>query len=723
MSYTLVVTEKPSAAKRIASALSEEGEPEKLGKGIACYRIRRDGRELLIAPAVGHLFVLDEKNGGLKWNYPVFSVEWKPTYVRKGNEWAKKYFDSMEKLARDADGFISACDYDTEGSVIAWNIIRFIGGAKDGRRMKFSTLTTPDLVRAYEEMTPHLDFPRIEAGLTRHQLDWYFGVNLSRALTLSLEKGGAFRTLSTGRVQGPTLAILLKRQEEIEAFKPVPYWEIDLNGKVEKDGIEASHAKGKFWEKATADAVMKRCEGHDGRVASVEKKEQQYAPPPPFDLTTLQRESYGLFGYSPKMTLDIAQSLYEQALISYPRTSSQKLPPTIGYKSIITKLSSQLEYGELCGKLLSRPKLWPRQGAKDDPAHPALFPTGARPTKVNAYQKKLYDLITRRFLSTFGDPAVRELVKATIVVNGENFSMNGAVTLSPGWTEFYGPYDRSKETPLPPSIKEGVKVSEIALSRLDKMTQPPGRYSQASILKEMEDQELGTKATRAGILETLYDRGYIKDSSITVTDLGRAVVKALEKHCPEIVSVDLTRRFEEEMEKVEGGQKKREDVVKEAEAELLVILTKFKKEEVEIGKEIKVALKEYEKEQNTIGRCPKCGKGDMMVIRSQKTGKRFAGCNNYPNCRNAKPLPQKGSLSVSKKKCTKCGLGLIEIKGAGRRPWTLCIEHGFDYSDKKFVPASDVAKEKAKEGTAPLAKKAAKGKSVKKDAARKSRKA
>jgi DNA topoisomerase-1 len=257
MSYTLVVTEKPSAAKRIASALSE-GEPEKLsGSAVACYRVRRDGRELVIAPAVGHLFVLDEKNGGLKWNYPVFSVEWKPTYVRKGNEWAKKYFDSMEKLARDADGFISACDYDTEGSVIAWNIIRFIGGAKDGRRMKFSTLTTPDLLKAYDDMAPHLDFPRIEAGLTRHQLDWYFGVNLSRALTLSLEKGGAFRTLSTGRVQGPTLALLLSRQEEIEAFRPTPYWEIELIGAVGKDQIQASHAKGRFLEKAAAEGVMR----------------------------------------------------------------------------------------------------------------------------------------------------------------------------------------------------------------------------------------------------------------------------------------------------------------------------------------------------------------------------------------------------------------------------------------------------------------------------------
>jgi ssDNA-binding Zn-finger/Zn-ribbon topoisomerase 1 len=169
------------------------------------------------------------------------------------------------------------------------------------------------------------------------------------------------------------------------------------------------------------------------------------------------------------------------------------------------------------------------------------------------------------------------------------------------------------------------------------------------------------------------------------------------------------------MEKVENGDRKREDILKEAEGQLTVILSKFKKDEAEIGKEIGGALKEFEKEQNTIGKCPKCGKGDMMVIRSQKTGKRFAGCNNYPKCVNSRPLPQKGSLSVSKKTCSKCGLGLIEIKGSGRRPWTLCIEHGFDYSDKKFVPADKVKEgeekaapqEKAKEKQGKPAAKAA----------------
>jgi DNA topoisomerase-1 len=180
-----------------------------------------------------------------------------------------------------------------------------------------------------------------------------------------------------------------------------------------------------------------------------------------------------------------------------------------------------------------------------------------------------------------------------------------------------------------------------------------------------------------------------------VTELGKAVVKALEEHCPDIVSVDLTRRFDEDMEKVKTGEKKRVEILKEAEEELRKILIKFKSEEKAVGEGIKQAVENYEKEENNIGKCTKCEKGDIMVIRSQKTGKRFAGCNNYPDCRNSYPLPQKGSLSVNKKTCH-CGMKLAEIKTKGRRPWSLCVEHGFDYSKKDFKKASEVKKETEK---------------------------
>ncbi|HDD72511.1 MAG TPA: DNA topoisomerase I, partial [Candidatus Aenigmarchaeota archaeon] len=601
MGYTLIITEKPSAAKRIASALAE-GEVKKLGRnGAFYYRIKRGEKDIIVVPAVGHLFVLKEKNSSsIHWKYPVFSVEWVPSYREKGNEWSRKYFRNIENLAKNAEEFISACDYDIEGSVIAYNILRFICRTEKGRRMKFSTLTTPDIVEAYENAFPHLDYPQIEAGLARHEMDWYFGINLSRALTLALESAGGYWTLSTGRVQGPTLSILKRRQEEIKSFKPVPFWEVELHALINENKILASHINGKFWKKEDAERVLEKCRGRNGLVERVEKKRVKQNPPFPFDLTTLQREAYNLFGYSPKQTLDIAQSLYEQALISYPRTSSQKIPPKIGYRNIISRLKEQKTYSHLCERLLQKPALKPNEGSKEDPAHPSIFPTGNKPKNLNRYQKKIYDLIVRRFLSVFAEPAIREQVRITINVNAELFVAHGVTTLQPNWIDFYKPYARFKEQALP-EIRKGEQALNKKVEIISKETQPPARYTQASIIKEMERLGLGTKATRAQILQTLYDRSYIKEQSIVVTELGEAVVNALEKHCPEIISVELTRRFEREMEEIEMGRKKRQEILEDAREELKRILKEFKKHEKSIGNEILKAIRKFEHESHTLG--------------------------------------------------------------------------------------------------------------------------
>jgi DNA topoisomerase-1 len=683
MSYTLIITEKPNAADRIAHALAE-GAVQKLSRyGADYYKFRRKGKEIVVAPAVGHLFVLNEQSANRHWTYPIFSVEWKPTFTEKNNTWAKKYYQNIHDLTKHATEFISACDFDIEGSVIAWNIIRFICNAKDGKRMKFSTLTDSDIVEAYEHASPHLDFPQIEAGLARHQLDWYFGINLSRALTLALEHSGGYWTLSTGRVQGPTLSILEQRQKEIKAFKTTPYWEIELDGKIDEKDITASHIKDKFWKKDEAEAVLHRCKGKDGVIEDVEKKLRKENPPFPFDLTTLQRESYNLFGYSPKQTLDIAQGLYEHALISYPRTSSQKLPAKIGWKSILGKLAENPEYSDFARKVLSKTNLKPNEGPKEDSAHPSIFPTGHKPKKLSQYQKKIYDFIVKRFFAVFGDPAIREQVRVIIRIDKDQFVSHGITTVKPGWMELYKPYSRAKEQILP-DLAKGEKVDIKRMEMLDKLTEPPSRYTQASILKEMETLGLGTKATRAQILQTLYDRSYIKDPSIVVTELGEAVVNALEKHCPEIISVDLTKKFEHEMDQIEEGKKKREEIINKAEKELERILADFKTHEKDIGKHILSAVKDFEKEEHTVGKC-KCG-GELHIIHSKKSGKRFVGCTNYPKCKEAYPVPQMGFIHVIDKKCF-CGLGIVEVRNKGRRPWRLCCVHGFNTTEKKFLEA------------------------------------
>jgi len=675
MAYTLILTEKPSAALRIAEALGEGKIQEVKRSGAAYYKIKRKGKDIVIVPAVGHLFLLSQDSESNHWTYPVFSVKWQPTYLDKNNSWAKKYFQNIQFLKKGAEEFISATDYDIEGSVIAYNIFRFILGVKNGKRMKFSTLTKPDIVDAYENASQKLDFPQIEAGLARHQLDWYFGINVTRAITLALEHVGGYWTLSTGRVQGPVLKIFADREKDIRDFIPVPFWQLQLSGLIKDKKITALHIKHEFWKKEEATDALENCKNKDGIVEDVEKKQSLLNPPLPFDLTTLQRESYNLFGYSPKQTLDIAQSLYEQASISYPRTASQKLPAKIGYKTILSMLAQQKDYAALAGSLLARKNLKPREGSKTDTAHPSIFPTGVKPQKLNSVQKKLYDLIVKRFLSVFGEPAEREMTKAVIAAGKEKFVAHGVVTLEEGWIKFYRPYSRFKEEALP-EIKKGDKVSIKGIDLLEKETQPPARLTQASILKEMDKLNLGTKATRAQILQTLYDRGYIKEKSIVVTELGEAVSAALDKYCPEITSVDLTRRFEEEMQAIETQGAKKEDIISEAEAELTKILQRFKYSEKNIGEEIYRAIINFEKTQHTIGAC-KCG-GELKVIHSKRTKKRFIGCSNYPKCHYSYPLPQHGQMTVHTKTCNKCGLFLVTIKQAGRRPWNYCIRCSYE---------------------------------------------
>ncbi len=673
MAYTLILTEKPSAALKLAQALSED-KIEKLRKNdVTSYKIVRGGKNIVIAPAVGHLFVLVQKNG--HWTYPVFNVEWEPVFIaNKRNMWSKKYYQNIRDLSRGAEEFISATDYDVEGAVIAYNILRYICNVKDAGRMKFSTLTVPDLEEAYENMSEHLDFGQIEAGITRHHLDWLFGINISRALTLSLKVAGGFKTLSTGRVQGPTLDILTKRQREIDVFKPVPFWQLELLGLVKDKEMLFLHKKGKFWEKGEAEGILKKCTGKPLVIEDVKKKEYEQNPPIPFDLTTLQREAYRCFGYSPKHTLDTAQGLYEQALISYPRTSSQKLPAKLGYKTIIKSLAGQKKYAPLCQRLLDKPTLKPNEGKKIDPAHPAIFPTGNIPKDINPYQKKVYDLIVKRFLSVFAEPAIRESINVTGVIEGERFVTEGVRTIEQNWIEFYSPYAKFKEQLLP-EIRKGERVDVRKFEMLEKETQPPKRYTQASILKEMETNGLGTKATRAHILQTLYDRGYIKEQAVVVTKLGEMVITALEKYCPEIISVNLTKKFEEDMEAISNGKEKMEVVVESAEKELRKILEKFKKHEGEIGKELLGGVKEVMKEETTIGKCS-CGKGDLVIKRS-RVGKRFVACTAYPACTETFSLPQNGNLTILSENCEKCGLHIVSVKRFRKRPWKLCVRCGF----------------------------------------------
>ena len=676
--YTLVITEKPDAASRIAMALDAEGKPRRMVENGVPYYVAERGGKIVVVPALGHLYTVADKKRG-KRGYPVFDFRWVPRYLaERGASRIRTWLKVISKLAENADCFVDACDYDVEGSIIGYSILKYAcdGKEKTARRMKFSTLTREELEKAYGDLRANLDFALIESGLTRHEVDWLYGINLSRALMSAAKNySGRYATLSTGRVQGPTLNFLETREERIKCFVPTLYWSIKAKVKIGGMVFEAEYEKTVIESKAEADAVVSSCHGKDGEVERVEVNEFQQMPPLPFDLGSLQSEAYRLFRYTPLRTSSIAQRLYLAALISYPRTSSQKLPPAIGYQSILNRLGRAREYAKLAGELLAKPVLKPTEGKKKDPAHPAIYPTGNMPERrLYGTEKNVWDLVVKRFLAVFGEPSIQKSLKATISISGNRFQLVGRQTLEEGWLRFYKPYVRLEDEPLP-SVKEGQKVCVERVVVEDKFTKPPPRYNPSSLLRRMEKEEIGTKATRAGIIETLHARKYTRGEKIVVTDLGFEVVNILKKYCPTVVSLGLTRKLEERMAEIQQGKETRENVLKEVVEILKPVTEKLKENEKEIGARLSQAVMKARLEERIVGACPVCQGGKLVILRSKKTGKRFVGCTNYfeGTCKTAFPLPQRGVVKPLGGVCKSCGWPTVRVWMKGKRPWKLCL--------------------------------------------------
>jgi DNA topoisomerase-1 len=675
-SYTLIITEKPDAANRIASALDAEGKAaRKTENGVPYYTARR-GEDIVVVPALGHLYtVAGKKKGGR--NYPIFVFRWVPRYLaERGAARIRTWLKVISKLAENADRFIDACDYDIEGSIIGYFILKYACGGKENaaQRMKYSTLTKQELEKSYAKPLGSLDFALIEAGLTRHEVDWLYGINLSRALTTAAKNySGKYVTLSTGRVQGTTLKFLETREKRIKCFVSTPYWII--KAKVGHRVFEADYEKNPIETKAEAESIIDSCRGKDAETEKVTAKSFHQQPPLPFDLGSLQSEAYRLFRYTPIRTSSIAQRLYLAALISYPRTNSQKLPPEIGYKAILKKLGRITEYKQEACALLAKPVLKPTEGKKIDPAHPAIYPTGNAPERsLKSAERNIWDLIVRRFMTVFAEPALIQSIKVTFNINGNRFQLNGRRTLEEGWLRFYARYFKSVDSVLP-TMEEGQKVSVKQIVLEDKFTTPPARYNPSSLLKRMEKEEIGTKATRAGIIQTLNSRKYVREERIVVTDLGLEVVDVLNEYCPAVVSIELTRKLEERMNEIQQGKETRENVLRDTIEILKPVTEKLKKNERVIGERLNQALMKARLEERIIGPCPVCKNGKLVILRSRISGKRFVGCTNYfeGTCKTSFPLPQKGLAKPTGNVCRSCGWNTVRIWLKGNRPWDLCI--------------------------------------------------
>ena len=660
----LVICEKPKVAEKIAYAIGRGKAERKSANGVPYYEVERDGDTVVVVSAVGHLYTLRQAEGS--GGYPVYNIEWAPSSeVEKEADYTKKYVDAIKKLAPGADEYICACDYDIEGSLIGYNAMRFACGTEVGSRMKFSALTSDDLETAYLERGK-LDVENALAGEARHMLDWFYGINLSRALMASIRSAGASykQTMSIGRVQGPALAILAKKEKEISAFASKPYWELWCKAK----DTRFDSVRGRFDKKEEASAAL-NASAPAGTVEKVERKDWLQAPPPPFDLTSLQVEAHRALGIAPARTLELAQTLYEASMISYPRTSSQKLPAKLNLKKIVDSLSKNPAYEKIAKAQLAEGRFVPAEGKKEDPAHPAIHPTGQR-GQVGEKETRLYDLIAKRFLACFGKPAKRETLKVSLLSGTERYAASGSRTVEMGWFDAYAPYVKMDEITLPAFV-EGEKVAVSGFRVDEKKTQPPRRYTAASIISELEKMNLGTKATRAAVIETLFKRGYLEGESIRATPFGLAVYDLLAKVAPEIMDEELTKSIEEEMEKIADGENEKK-AIEDGKRVLDAILKKFAGNEKEIGFGLLSGLRQKDFSDSMLGKCVKCG-GDLRAIRS-RMGKQFVGCSGYPDCKATYPLPQEAKIMPLGKACEKCGTPLVRVIRKAKKPFEMCID-------------------------------------------------
>lgn len=591
---TLVITEKPKVAKRVAEALSYNGElaPRRMAE-VPYYELRHSLGKVIIASAAGHLFSLYTESRG----YPVFDYKWVPSYlVNSGAKHTSKYLRALKELSAGASYYVNACDYDIEGSVIGYMIIKSFGREDRAFRAKFSSLTTEELRKAFQSLSG-LDYEMIEAGLCRHELDWIWGINVSRALMRAVRAGsGRSYVLSAGRVQTPTLKHVVEYLVERNSFVPLPLFNVKVEAIYGSRIIELEYEGNPLESYRAAREIADRVKERGYLIVEeFESDVKELRPPPPFNLGDLQEEAARVYGFSPSRTQSLAEDLYYNALISYPRTNSQKLPPTLNYAEIIKKLGSiSADYQKLVTDLLAETggRLRPAQGAKEDPAHPAIYPTGVKPEQLSNEQWKVYNLIVRRFLAAFSSPAQISYARLTTISpgSGARFVTTGQELLKPGWIKYYN-FIKVSERPLP-QLSRGAKLIIKSVSVNVAYTRPPKRLSKVDILRWMEGVEIGTESTRAMIIEKLFERKYLESTKkgVEVTDLGYGVVEVLEGFFPDLVSVELTRKFEKMMEGIRKGIIRREVVVKDASEALKGLLAEFDSRINEIGSRLSARL-------------------------------------------------------------------------------------------------------------------------------------
>jgi len=666
----LIVTEKFNAAVRIATILSDGKAKRRNVEGTSVFEFSQGEDHVRVVGLRGHIINLDYPEALNDWmRVPLKELVWaEPQKVVT----ADKIGAALKLLAVDADEVIIATDFDREGELIGVEALGLIQQVKPDvrvRRARFSALTKWDIERAFTNLV-EVDHPLAWSAESRQFVDLAWGAVLTRFLSIASNQLGR-DYLSVGRVQSPSLALIVDREREIEEFAPQDYWTLHARFRKDVDGtsveFDANHEHGPFWARREAETAFEAADRvPQGLVRDFLQNEREERPPPPFNTTMFVTEANRL-GFGAAQAMKIAEDLYQSGYISYPRTDNTVYPSSVNLRTVLEKLGDS-PFREEARTLAAQERLAPSRGRTETTDHPPIYPVqgvGRDKVKRNDHWA-IYELVVRRFFATVAPNAIAETAEAKIDLGGQTFLAEGYRIKDLGWRKYY-PYWTVREAILPAlAVGESLdRVGPVTI-REDK-TKPPARYSEGSLIQEMERLGLGTKSTRHEILKKLYDRKFLEGKYPRPTTSGRAVIEALEDHARRITEPEMTAHLEADMAAIATGTRAREDVVRESQEMLGEILETLEANREAIGQEIAAALRE----QNYIGKCNVCKEGNLTVIRSRR-GTRFLGCDRYPACRNTHPLPQLGIIQGAEENCPECGAPMIKHTDRGQT-MTYCV--------------------------------------------------
>jgi DNA topoisomerase-3 len=628
MGKQLIIAEKPSVAGDVARALG----------GFTRHGDYYESADYVLSSAVGHLLELvvpekyDVKRG--KWSFAHLPVI-PPHFGLAPIERSESRLNLLLRLIKrkDVTGLINACDAGREGELIFRYLMQHAGAKKPMQRLWLQSMTQAAIREGFDKLRPDRELlPLADAAKCRSEADWLVGINGTRAMTAFNSKEGGFYLTTVGRVQTPTLAILVEREERIRAFRPRDYWEVHA-----RFGVKAGEYPGRWfdpafkkdddterkaerlWDAARAQAIAAACAGQSGVVTDETKPATQLSPLL-FDLTSLQREANGRFGYSARTTLSLAQALYERhKVLTYPRTDSRALPEDYmaTVKKTLDMLNDMREYAPHAKNVLKNGWVKANKRIFDNAKisdHFAIIPTLQAPRHLTEAEQKLYDLVVRRFLAVF-HPAAEYLQTTRITQVGEHhFKTEGRILQNPGWLAVYGRSAQEESQNLP-AIGNGEKAAVLEVNAVANQTKPPARYTEATLLSAMEGagklvedddlreameaKGLGTPATRAAVIEGLIQEKYIQREGRELKPTWKAFRLLLALHhfgVTEITSPELTGDWEYKLKLMETGQLKRDVFMEHIEQVTRDLVERIRKGD--IPEEAYVTVE---------APCPKCG--------------------------------------------------------------------------------------------------------------------